>query len=69
MPKPISYTTLQKKYAGKIIALTEGRDRVVAAARDFKTLFKKIAQTKYREEDLIYSGPIERYGQISVYRN
>ncbi len=69
MPKPVSYATLQKKYAGKIVALTEGRGKVVAAARDFKALFKKIAKTKHKEEDLVYSGPIERYGQISVYRN
>jgi len=69
MPKPVSYTTLQKKYAGKIVALTEGRGKIVAAARDFKTLFEKIAKTKHKEEDLVYSGPIEKYGRVSVYNN
>jgi len=69
MPKPVSYTTLQKKYAGKIVALTEAEDKVVAAARDFKSLFKKIAKTGHKEEDLVYIGPVEKYGQISVYYN
>lgn len=67
MPKPVSYTTLQKKYAGKIVALTEGRGKIVAAARDFKTLFKKIKKTKFREEDLVYEGPIDPYKSIRVY--
>jgi len=69
MPKPISYTALQKKYAGQIVALTEREDKVVAAARDFVSLFKKIAKTRYKEEDLVYIGPVEKYGQISVYHN
>lgn len=69
VPKPISYITLQKKYAGKIVALTKRRGKVVAAARDFKTLFKKIEKTKHKEEELVYSGPIEKYKTVSVYFN
>ena len=69
MPRPVSYTTLQKKYAGKIVALTDKEDKVVAAARKFDTLFKKIAKTKYDEKDSVYIGPVEKYGQVSVYHN
>lgn len=62
----VSYASLQKKYYGKMVALTKDEDKIIAASKDITTLFKKIEKSGYAKEDCVFVGPVERQGTVSI---
>lgn len=65
--KNISYTTLQKKYPGKLVALLEKKGDVVASGKNTQELEKALKKKGVDPRSCLFLGPIERYKQISVY--
>jgi len=65
--KNTSYTTLQKKYAGKLVALLEKQERVVAFGDTVKELEEQLRKKNINPKNCVFLGPIEQYKQISVY--
>ncbi len=65
--KNTSYTTLQKKYAGKLVALLEKQEKVVASGDTVKELEEQLRKKNINPKDCVFLGPIEQYKQISVY--
>lgn len=63
----ISYINLQKKYPGKIIALSKKEDKVLAAGKDVVEVEKELLEKGFLPEQVIFWGPIEEYGRTSVY--
>ncbi|MBM4402723.1 MAG: hypothetical protein FJ044_05780 [Candidatus Cloacimonetes bacterium] len=53
----ISYTKLQKKYPGKIIALSEEEDKVLAAGKDVVEVERELLEKGYLPEKAIFWGP------------
>lgn len=65
--KNVSYTTLQKKYPGKMVALLEKKGKVVAAGKTAEQLEKTLKMKGIDPETCLFLGPIEKYNQISAY--
>lgn len=65
--KNVSYTTLQRKYPGKLVALSEKRGEVVASGKNTQELEKALKEKGVDPRACLFLGPIERYKQISVY--
>lgn len=63
----ISYTSLQKKYPGKIVAILEPAGKVVAAGKNTQDVEKTLQIKGVDPEKCLFLGPIEQYKQISVY--
>ncbi|MEK7534504.1 MAG: DUF5678 domain-containing protein [Patescibacteria group bacterium] len=62
-----SYTSLQKKYAGKLVALLGKQEKVVASGETVKELEEQLKKKNINPKDCVFWGPIEQYKQISVY--
>lgn len=67
MVKKISYLQLQKRYEGKLVALSSKEDRVVGVGRTFKEIFSKIKSLGLNPKDCVYVGPVGKMGAINVY--
>ena len=65
--KNTSYTNLQKKYPGKLVAVLEKQEKVVASGETVKELEEKLKEKNINPADCVFMGPIEQYKQISVY--
>jgi len=66
--KKISYSELQKKYAGKMVVLDKTESQVIASGKKFPSLFKKLASKGLNPKDQIFVGPVQKRGTISVYK-
>jgi len=65
--KNTSYITLQRKYAGKLVAVLEKQGKVVAFGKTAEELEKILKKKGINPAGCIFLGPIEQYKQISVY--
>lgn len=65
--KSTFYTTLQKKYPGKLVAVSEKQGRVVASGKTALALEEILKKKGIDPEKCLFLGPIEQYKQISVY--
>ena len=65
--KNVSYTSLQKKYPGKLVAILEGLGKVVASGKNVQEVEKQLKKKNVDAEKCLFLGPIERYNQISAY--
>lgn len=63
----ISYTSLQKKYPGKMVAILEELGKVVASGKNVQEVEKQLKIKKVNPEKCLFLGPIERYNQLSAY--
>lgn len=63
----ISYTTLQKKYPGKLVAILEDVGKVVASGKNVQEVEKQLKRKNVDPRTCLFLGPIERYNQISAY--
>lgn len=63
----ISYTSLQKKYPGKLVAILEPLGKVVASGKNAQDVEKALRKKGVNPEECLFLGPVERYKQISVY--
>lgn len=61
-----SYISLQKKYPGKLVALSK-KGLVVAFGKTTEVLEKELKKKKLNPRDCLFLGPVEQYNQISVY--
>lgn len=66
-PHNISYVSLQKKYPGRIVAISEKEGKVIATARTSQALEMTLKHKRIDPSACLFLGPIERYNQISVY--
>lgn len=67
MSRQISLTQLQKKYTGKIIALSKNREQVLASADDSGELLLRLQEKKIKISQVILSGPIQEANRTYVY--
>jgi len=65
--KQISYTTLQKKYPGKIVAIDEKTGRVIAFGDTALDVDQRVKKKGKSPEKVVFLGPIEKPGTINVY--
>lgn len=65
--KTISYVTLQKKYPGKLVAISEKEGKVVASGTNSAQLEKILKDKRIDPRACLFVGPVEKYKQISVY--
>ena len=65
--KNVSYTNLQKKYPGKLVAILEDVGKVVASGKTVQEIEKQLKKKSVDPERCLFLGPIERYNQISAY--
>lgn len=65
--KNTSYTTLQKKYPGKLVVINERQGKVVASGDTVQDLEKILKKKGIDPTTCTFLGPIEQYKQISVY--
>ena len=65
--KKISYIQLQKKYAGKLVALSGKEDRVISVGKSFNEIFLKIKNMGLNPKDCVFVGPVGKMGAINVY--
>lgn len=65
--KKISYSVLQKKYSGNVVALDRKEQRVVAFGRRFPEIFSKLKAEHIDPRQCVYLGPIQKAGAINVY--
>ncbi len=65
--KNLSYITLQKKYPGKLVAISQKEEKVIASALNTKQLEETLKKKNVDPASCLFLGPIERYKQISVY--
>lgn len=65
--KNISYASLQKKYSGKLVAVSEKDGRVVAAGKTSQQIEDVLKNKGIDPSSCVFLGPIEKYKQISVY--
>lgn len=63
----IPYLTLQKRYPGQIVALSQKEDVVLASGQDVIEVEEKLEKKGLKPEKAIFLGPIEEYGRICVY--
>lgn len=66
--KKISYIYLQKKYPGHIVALDREEREVIAYAKKFSQLFKKLEKKQLSPKNYVFVGPVQKSGSINVYR-
>lgn len=62
------YIYLQKHYAGKIVAYSESKEKVLAAGDSYSEIEQKLKKKKVDFGDVVYAGPIPHYKQTYVYR-
>ncbi len=62
-----SYIAIQKKYPGKLVAISKQEGKVVASGKSSEVLEKELKRKKLNPSEYLFLGPIERYNQISVY--
>lgn len=65
--KNISYTTLQRKYPGKLVAVLGRGEKVVASGKTTQEIEKLLKKKGIDPTVCVFLGPIERYKQISAY--
>lgn len=65
--KNTSYTTLQKKYAGKLVAILESRGKVVAIGKTAQEVERQLKKKNVDPKECFFLGPVERFNQISAY--
>lgn len=65
--KNISYTTLQKKFSGKVVAVSEDAGKVIASGKTSQELEKILKEKRIDPATCVFLGPIEQYKQISAY--
>lgn len=65
--KEIPLEKLQDKYAGKLIALSKNRARVLASAYDSKQLIKILQTKRINLKKVSFLGPIPQPGKTYVY--
>ncbi len=65
--KNISYTTLQKKFSGKMVAVSEKMGKVVASGKTSEELEQILKKKRVDPTTCVFLGPIEQYKQVSVY--
>lgn len=63
----ISYTSLQKKYPGKLVAILESVGKVVASGKNTQEVEKNLKKKGIDPTKCLFLGPVEHYKQISVY--
>jgi len=64
--KKVSFVQLQKKYSGKIVALSKSEDKVIAASKNILSLFSMLKKKGYDKKNIVFVGPLEKYGTIRV---
>lgn len=65
--KNVSYTSIQKKYPGKLIAILESIGQVVASGKNAQEVEKQLKIKAVDPRKCLFLGPIEKYNQISAY--
>ena len=65
--KNISLSTLQRKYSGKVVAVSEKEGKVVASGKTTQELEEILKKKRVDPTSCIFLGPIEQYRQISAY--
>ncbi len=65
--KNVSYTSIQKKYPGKLVAILESAGKIVASGKNAQEVEKQLKKNNINPEKCLFLGPIERYNQISAY--
>lgn len=65
--KNVSYATLQKKYPGKLVAVSQKEGKVIASSYTSQQLERALKNKKVDPATCLFLGPIERYKQISAY--
>lgn len=65
--KSVSYTSLQKLYSGKLVAISQKNGKVLAAQDTSQKLEKLLKEKGIDPKNCVFLGPIEPYKQISVY--
>lgn len=65
--KKISYSQLQKKYSGQLVALNRVQNKVVAVGKKIDDVFKKLQKQHLKPTDTVLVGPIQKAGAINVY--
>lgn len=65
--KKLSYSQLQKKYTGQLVAMNKMQSRVVAFGSKIDEIFKKLQKQNLKPADTILMGPIQKGGAINVY--
>ena len=65
--KKVSYTQLQKKYSGKLVALNSLQTRVIAVGKKIDDVFKKLQKQNLKPADTVLVGPIQKAGTVNVY--
>ncbi len=63
----ISYTSLQKKYPGKLVAILEGVGKIVASGKNAQEVEKQLRMKNVDPKKCLFLGPIDKYNQISAY--
>lgn len=63
----VTYTNLQKKYPGKLVAILEPEGKIVAAGKTTEDVEKTLKKKGVDPRQCLFLGPVERYNQISVY--
>lgn len=63
----VSYTSLQKKYPGKMVAILESVGKVVASGKTAQEVENTLQKKGVDPRKCVFLGPIEEYKQISVY--
>lgn len=67
MSRQISLIQLQKRYTGKLIALSKNREQILASADDSRELLLKLQKKKIKINQVILSGPIQEPKRTYVY--
>lgn len=65
--KKNSFSSLQKKYSGRLIALSKKDNKVVASAFDSEKLLEKLKKKKITLDKIVFSGPIPKLSRTYVY--
>lgn len=63
----VSYTSLQKRYPGKLVAILEDVGKVVASGKNAQEVEKQLRIKNVDPKKCLFLGPIEKYNQISAY--
>lgn len=65
--KNVSYTSLQMKYPGQLVALLEKEGQVVAAGKTTRQIERVLREKGIDPSECVFLGPLVKYGQVSVY--
>ena len=63
----IHYYQLQEKYPGKVVALDQNEQKVMAVGTTGEDILRALKQKKLRLQNVVLIGPIQKKGAINVY--